>query len=160
MFIKLRLCVPKFGVLITAVTFVTSFSSVLSRAQLWATVPNTFQGELNIDVSQDTIEISVDHCTEFEQSCVDDRKMNFSCEQKQIISNLYKCGRKKIKTESHVQFLSKCLEKRIIPECFTIKNSLPGNKVSNQKKLDDISYGSMADEKNRQNWKYRRLGPT
>ena len=82
------------------------------------------------------------------QSCISDiSKMNLSTEQKQIIKKLYKNGGKIVRSKAHIHFLSKCLEFRLIPTKFKLKNSLPGNKIEVQEKLNKVSFESMMDEK-------------
>ena len=74
------------------------------------------------------------------QSCIEDRMMNISSEQRKNVSNLYKQGEKIARTESHFTFLTKCLEFKVIPVSFQVRNSLPGNKALNQTYTHQATY--------------------
>ena len=71
-------------------------------------------------------------------------------DQKLVIKNLYKLGRKLIKLKSHVYYLTKCLETGLIPKSFKISKEIPGNLKLNQQKLDKVSLEAVGDEKERQ----------
>ena len=71
----------------------------------------------------------------------------WSNEQKRSISSLYKIGRKIVNSKSHVDFLSECLERNIIPKAFHIKCNIPGNKVENVRMFRDVSQKAMVHEK-------------
>ena len=73
--------------------------------------------------------------------------MDITSGQKQVIKQLYKNGGKIEKSKSHIHFLSKCLEFKVIPSNFKLKNTLPGNTNANQEKLNKISFESINDEK-------------
>jgi hypothetical protein len=74
----------------------------------------------------------------------------FTKDQKEVVKNLYKIGRKSIKLNSHVNYLSKSIETQVIPKSFKIKKEIPGNKTKNQQRLDKISLEAVFDEKERQ----------
>ena len=48
--------------------------------------------------------------------------------RKRSVSLLYKTGKKMISKSSQVAYLTKCLEKNIIPKSFKIRGEFPGNK--------------------------------
>ena len=73
--------------------------------------------------------------------------MNLTSEQKHIVKKLYRNGGKVVRSKAHIKFISKCLEFKVIPSNFQLKNSLPGNKISVQAKLDKISFESMVEER-------------
>ena len=73
--------------------------------------------------------------------------MNLTSEQKQVVKHLYKHGGKIEKSNSHINFLSNCLKAKVIPSNFKLKNTLPGNRNANQEKLNQVSFESMNDEK-------------
>ena len=71
-------------------------------------------------------------------------------DQKVVVKNIYKFGRKSKKLHSHINYLKKCLENRVIPKSFKITKEIPGNQKVNQLKLDKISLEAVNDEKERQ----------
>ena len=52
-----------------------------------------------------------------------------------------------VSAKSHVDFLCECLSQSIIPKAFLLKNNLPGDKVENERRLNDISKNAMLFEK-------------
>ena len=75
--------------------------------------------------------------------------MELSSEQRQILNKLYKNGAKVVRSKAHISFISKCLENKVIPVKFKVKNTLPGNQNFFQEKLNCISFESMSYEKQR-----------
>ena len=51
-----------------------------------------------------------------------------------------------MKLNSHVNYLTKCLETNLIPKSFKICKEIPGNQKENQKKLDKISLEAVYDD--------------
>jgi hypothetical protein len=79
-----------------------------------------------------------------------------TAEEKETLKYLYKVARKIVHSESHIQFLEKCLEFKYIPKSFQIKKFLPGDQKVNQERFDKISNDCINDEKvahtNKLNW--------
>ena len=112
MFDGLRLCVPFVWVLIISLTFAIASSSSDSVSQLWLAVP-TFDILIeNIEVHRDISEYTGDQGTSEEVSCVDEKMVHLSSVQKQVIKLLYRNGEKVVKTESHIEFLSKSIQNK------------------------------------------------
>jgi hypothetical protein len=104
-----------------------------------------------IYIYSDNLEHFARPSTATELPCDVDREMHgLTVDQKGVIKHLYKIGRKSIKLKSHVKYLSRCLETKIIPKSFKIKKDIPGNQLKNQQKLDQISLEAVYDEKERQ----------
>ena len=62
---------------------------------------------VNLEVISDNLDLIVQPSTDFELSCGSDVEMRgLTDEQKQVIRNVYKFGRKSIKLKSHVNYLS------------------------------------------------------
>ena len=73
-----------------------------------------------------------------------------SDEQKVALSKLYKTGRKIVHTSSHIEYLTVCLESKVIPKSFKIpchKFKIPGSQKVIQQNLDNVSYCAIRDEK-------------
>ena len=101
-------------------------------------------------VIHDHTENFVEQCTGFELSHEDSEEMSaLNLEQKEVVKNLYKSGRKIVHCESHLEFLEKSLALKFIPKAFQIKKYVPGNQKSIQEKFDQISLESVNDEKER-----------
>ena len=144
MFNKLKLNVSTVWILLIALVYAANHSfSCVSLQFLSSTSINT-----DSIVNRDNRGTVGDYCTVFEQSCIcDSSKMNLTSEQKQIINKLYKNGGKIERSKSHIDFIFKCINCKIIPTNFQLKNTLPGNRNIDQEKLDKISFESMVDEK-------------
>ena len=92
---------------------------------------------------------SVRHCTESQSCEIDSRMSDLTIEQKQIISSLYKNGRKIVNTKSHLEYLNRSLEFNFIPACFKITKVIPGNQAENQESFDNLSIECIKKEKAR-----------
>ena len=110
--------------------FAASLTSICLKSQFGETEQSNIHIIVNREVIFDYLELSVEPSTVFEQSCEYDREMcGRTDEQKQVIKNLYKYGRKIVHSESHIKILSKSLEQNLIPKSFKISKEIPGNKV-------------------------------
>ena len=146
MSLRLSESVPCFWVLLVIVTFVTS--SNFLESQLWKTESSSFQVKSDSSLLEESLALSVNQCTVEALSCDLEEKMNnLSVEQKQTVKSLYKFARKTIHSEAHVDFLSKCQEVNFIPKSFRIKNNLPGNTITNQKRIENVCFEAISDEK-------------
>jgi hypothetical protein len=122
------------ALLIKAYSVSTSLESQLGGANLFVI------HSVNLDVPSDHLEHFAQPSTVIELPCDSDRKMRgLTDDQKYVIRNLYKVGRKSIKLKSHVNYLSRCLETKIVPKSFKIRKEIPGNQLKNQQRLDKIS---------------------
>ena len=121
---KLRLVVP-FLVLLTSVIAAARVSSSLST-QFWST-ENTNLHPVNQEIFRD-LESSDDQCTEPVQSCAYFKMPNLTDEHKQLVKSLYKEGKRIVHSESHVIFLTECLNLKIIPKAFKVQTVIPGNR--------------------------------
>ena len=115
MFLTLRLNVSISWVLWCSLIFATTRVSDCSSPQLRLTDPNQFHCKVNRDVhtSVNYLDISVDLCTDIDQSCDEDLKMPLTNDQKQLIKSLYKIGQKVIQLETNISFLSRCQELKL-----------------------------------------------
>jgi hypothetical protein len=97
--VKLRLFVPCLWVLVNSVVFC---EDICLGTQFW-TADQVFCGcNTTRSVANTVSVISAEYSTVFKQSCDFDRKMesNLTIEQKQVISSLYRNGRKVCNAES------------------------------------------------------------
>ena len=141
---KLRLNVP-FLVLFYSVIFIApaSFrvsSRLCSRNQSLIHIVKS-------PVIHDHTENFVEQCTGFELSHEDSEEMSaLNLEQKEVVKNLYKFGRKLVHCESHLDFLEESLKLKFIPRAFQIKTIIPGNQKSIKERLNKVSLESVSDE--------------
>ena len=142
---------------LTGVTWCFLGFAVLSTSSCWKSQFGgvekvNFHSIVNLG-SLDYLVISSDSGTASKQSCALNKEMvGLDGEQKKVLKNLYKLGRRIVHTGSHIEYLSKCLEKCVIPKSFKIQKTkckIPGNENVLQKKLDRISFDSIHDEKER-----------
>ena len=52
-----------------------------------------------------------------------------------------------MKTESHIEFLSRSIQSKFIPKSFQLKANLPGDQNANQQRLNKVSFETINDEK-------------
>ena len=150
MFGKLRMNVPLAWVTWIALIVIANPASYSLESQLGGTNLYSIHS-VNLDVPSDHLDYFVQPSTVIELTCDSGQKMRgLTDEQKQVIRNLYKFGRKSIKLKSHINFLSNSLETQIIPKSFKVNKEIPGNQVKNQEKLDKVSLEAVRDEKERQ----------
>ena len=67
-------------------------------------------------------------------------------DRKRSVSSLYKTGKKFISKSCQVAYLTKCLENRIIPKSFKIRQGLPGNEEFVKIKTDYLSNQLISEE--------------
>ena len=67
-------------------------------------------------------------------------------DRKRSVSLLYKIGKRMISTNSQVAYLTKCLENKVIPKAFKIKQRLPGNIEFVKVKTDNLSNELVKEE--------------
>ena len=136
--------VATFWILLNTLANTATSLSNCSSLQFRPTLHNSTHFNVNSDIITSAVEL----CTVYKQSCICDfSKMNLTSDQKLVLKKLYKNGGKIEKSKSNISFLAKCLEFKVIPSSFKLKNTLPGSKVSNQEKLNKISFESICEEK-------------
>ena len=97
------------GVIWFSLGFAVSTSSCW-KSQLGGTEHLNTHHRVNLGVS-DYLAFSSDSGTGSYQSCVLNKEMaGLNDEQKKVLKNLYKVGRKIVHTSSHIVYLSKCCE--------------------------------------------------
>ena len=111
----LRLPVPIIWVLTISLTLALARASACALApQLRSPDPSEIHVKVNIDVIKDISDNPVHLRTTSEWSCDFAIMMPYlSKDQKQVLSSLYKNGRKLVKTDSHIEFLTNVLKKRL-----------------------------------------------
>ena len=136
--------VATFWILLNTLANTATSLSNCSSLQFRPTLHNSTHFNVNSDIITSAVEL----CTVYKQSCkCDFSKMNLTSDQKLVLKKLYKNGGKIEKSKSNISFLAKCLEFKVIPSSFKLKNTLPGSKVINQEKLNKISFESICEEK-------------
>ena len=132
-------------VLLLIVTFVTVKTSIQRKSQLRlaeSDLPVVSRNSTSVEDS------SVDLCIVFEQSCdIYGEMACLTAEQKAALKCIYKTAKKLVHSESHIQFLEKCLELRFIPKSFQVKKYLPGNQKINRDRFEKVSFDCINDEK-------------
>ena len=151
MFKELRLNVSLvFGITCLSLGFAVQRTSQCWNSQFGGA--ETFNSHVVVS-SGVYLDPSSDSGTVFNQSCVIcDEMANLNDEQKRHLKKLYKLGRKVVHTNSHIDYLEKCLEQNIIPKSFKFssqKFKVPGNPKVIQKHLDNVSFEAIRVEKER-----------
>ena len=138
--------VPYQGVLVILVTFTVLTSNQLEEQFWYSDISFPQAVRSNSSWLEDCFTSSDNQSTVTKLSCFPGKMSGLTTEQKAVIKSLYKFGRKIIHSESHIQFLKKSIESDFIPKNFRLKNTLPGNQIANEERIQNVCKDAIIDE--------------